>query len=190
MLHWNEGVNWERGMESASHSPSMGWQRKGIIRRMEKKWQGNQLYGTQRGKSIQNRVGEEQSDPRSKNKNGGLFDTAECERSHSISCTEGFIRNLKNTKQFLKQLSTRKENHWKRLWCWEKLKIVGEGDDRGYDGWKASLTQWTWVGVSSRSWGWTGKPGVLQSMGSQKVGHDWLRDWTELKYKKKKHCTS
>ena len=48
-----------------------------------------------------------------------------------------------------------------------------EGDDRGWDGWKASLTQWTWVWVNSGSWWWTGRPGVRQYMGSQKVGHDW-----------------
>jgi len=64
--------------------------------------------------------------------------------------------------------------HWKRPWCWERLKVEGEGDDRGWDGWMASPTQWTWVCISSGSWWWTGKPGVLQSMGLQ-------RDWTELK---------
>ena len=63
--------------------------------------------------------------------------------------------------------------HWKRPWCWERLKVGGEGDDRGWDGWMASLTQWTWVWISSgSSWG-TGKPGLLQSMGLQRVGHDW-----------------
>ena len=55
-----------------------------------------------------------------------------------------------------------------------KLKAEGEGDDRGWDGWMASPTQWTWVWASSRNWWWTGKPGVLQSMGSQRVGHDWV----------------
>ena len=58
---------------------------------------------------------------------------------------------------------------WKRPWCWERLKAGGEGDDRGWDGWMASSTQWTWVWASSRSWRWTGKPGVLQSTGSQRV---------------------
>ena len=58
-------------------------------------------------------------------------------------------------------------------WCWERLKAGGEGDDRGWDGWMASLTQWTWVWVSSRSWWWTGKPGVRQSMESQRVRHNW-----------------
>ena len=62
--------------------------------------------------------------------------------------------------------------HWKRPWCWERLKAGGEGDDRGWDGWMASPTRWTWVWVSSGSWWWTGKPGVLQSMGLQRVRHD------------------
>ena len=60
-----------------------------------------------------------------------------------------------------------------------RLRAWGEGDDRGWDGWMASVTQWTWVWVGSGSGWWTGKPGVLQSMGSQTVGHDWV---TELKY--------
>ena len=51
--------------------------------------------------------------------------------------------------------------HWKRPWCWERLKARREGNDRGWDDWVASLTQWTWVWVSSRSWWWTGKPGGL-----------------------------
>ena len=62
--------------------------------------------------------------------------------------------------------------HWKRLWWWEGLGAGGEGDNRGWDGWMASLTQWTWVSVNSGSWWWTGRPGVLRFMGSQRVGHD------------------
>ena len=62
--------------------------------------------------------------------------------------------------------------HWKRPWCWERLKAGGEGDDRGWDGWMASPTWWTWVWASFGSWWWTGKPGVLQSMGLQRVRHD------------------
>ena len=58
-------------------------------------------------------------------------------------------------------------------WCWEKLKAGGEVDDRGWDSWMASSIQWTWVWASSGSWWRTGKPGVLQSMGSQRVIHDW-----------------
>ena len=82
---------------------------------------------------------------------------------------EGLMLKLK-----LQYLATRCEelSHWKRPWCWEKLKAGGEGDDRGWDGWMASLIQWTWVWASSRSWWWKGRPGVLQSMGSQRVGHD------------------
>ena len=72
--------------------------------------------------------------------------------------------------------------HWKRSWCWEGLGAGGEGDDRGWDGWMASPTRWTWVWVNSRSWWWTGRPGVLQFMGSQKVGHDGVTElnWTEI----------
>ena len=71
--------------------------------------------------------------------------------------------------------------HWKRLWCWEGLGAGGEGDDRGWDGWMASPTQWTWVWVNFRRWWWTGRPGVLRFMGLQKVGHDWATElnWTE-----------
>ena len=57
-------------------------------------------------------------------------------------------------------------------WCWEGLGAGGEGDDRGWNGWMALLTQWTWVWTSSGSWWWTRKPGVLQSMGFQRIGHD------------------
>ena len=62
--------------------------------------------------------------------------------------------------------------HLKRPWCWERLRAGGEGNDRGWDGWMASLTRWTWVWVDSGSWWWTGRPGVLQFMGSQRVRHD------------------
>ena len=69
--------------------------------------------------------------------------------------------------------------HWERPWCWERLKVGGEGDNRGWDGWMASPTQWTWVRVSSRSWWWTGKPGVLQSVGVTRSDMtEWL-NWTE-----------
>ena len=71
--------------------------------------------------------------------------------------------------------------HWKRLWCWEGLR-AGEGDDRGWDSWMASLTWWTWVWVNSGSWWWTGRPGVLLFLGSQRVGHNWATElnWIEL----------
>ena len=69
--------------------------------------------------------------------------------------------------------------HWKRPWCWEGLGSRGQGDDRGWDGWMASPTPWTWVWVNSRSWWWTGRPGVLWFMGSQRIRHDWA---TELNW--------
>ena len=67
--------------------------------------------------------------------------------------------------------------HWRvnslrRLWCWERWKAWREGDGRRWDGWMASLTQWTWVWVNSWSWQWTRRSGVLQSMGSQRVRHN------------------
>ena len=67
-------------------------------------------------------------------------------------------------------------------WCWEGLGAGGEGDNRGWDGWMASLTRWKWVWVNSGSWWWTGRPGVLRFMGPQRVGHDWTTElnWTEL----------
>ena len=73
-------------------------------------------------------------------------------------------------------------NHWKRLWCWEGLGAGDEGDDRGWDGWMASLTRWMRVWVNSGRWWWTGRPGVLRFMGSQRVGHDRATElnWTEL----------
>ena len=77
--------------------------------------------------------------------------------------------------------------HLKRPWCWERLRAGGEGDNRGLDGRMALPTQWTWVWVNSGTWWWTGRPGVLQSMGSQRVRHDWATElnWTDaLKYNK------
>ena len=75
--------------------------------------------------------------------------------------------------------------HWRRPWCWERLKAGGEGDNRGWDGWTASATQWTGVWVNSRSWWWTGRPGVLCFLGSQRVRHDWETElnWTEVTMK-------
>ena len=68
--------------------------------------------------------------------------------------------------------------HLKRPWCWERLKAGGEGDDTGWDNWMASPTPWVWV--NSGSWWWTGRPSLLQSMGSQRVGHNWVTklNWT------------
>ena len=90
---------------------------------------------------------------------------------------EGMMLKLKL--QFL-ATSCEELTHWKRLWCWEGLEAGGEGDDRGWDGWMASLTRWTWVWVNSGSWWWRERPGLLRFMGSQRVGHDWATalNWT------------
>ena len=69
--------------------------------------------------------------------------------------------------------------HLRRPWCWERLKTEGEGDYRGWDGWMAPPTQWTLVWVNSGSWRWTGRPGVLQSMGLQRVEHNWATELTD-----------
>ena len=78
----------------------------------------------------------------------------------------------------------RRTDHWKRPWFWARLKTVGEGDNREWDGWMTSLKWWMLVWVGSGSWWLIGKPGVLQSMRSQKVGHDWVTklNWTELSF--------
>jgi len=68
---------------------------------------------------------------------------------------------------------------FEKPWCWERLRAGGEGDNRGWNCWMASPTQWTWVWVDSGSWWWTGSPGVLWFMGLQRVGHDWV---TELNW--------
>ena len=74
---------------------------------------------------------------------------------------------------------------------WERLRAGGEGDNRGWDGWMASPTRWTWVWVNSGSWWWTGRPGMLQSMRSQRVGHDWATElnWSSVQKLTKKRFT-
>ena len=70
----------------------------------------------------------------------------------------------------------------KRPWCWERLRAGGEADDRGWEGWMASSTQWTWVSVDSGCWWWTGRPGVVRFMELQRVGHNCVTElnWTEI----------
>ena len=92
---------------------------------------------------------------------------------------EGMMLKLKL--QYFGYLMRRVDSLEKTLWCWEGLRAGGKGDNGGWDGWMASPTQWTWVWVNSRSWWWTGRPGVLQFMGSQ--SRTWLSDWTELNWK-------
>ena len=88
-------------------------------------------------------------------------------------------------KELMLKLKLQYFGHWweelpylKRSWCWERLRARGEGDDGGWDCWIASLTQGTWVWVDSGNWWWTGRPGLLQFMGSQ--SQTWLSNWTEL----------
>ena len=92
---------------------------------------------------------------------------------------EGLMLKLKL--QYFGHLMRRADSS-EKPWCWERLRAGGEGDNRGWDGWMASLTQWTWVWVNSGSWWWTRRPGVLLSMGSERVRHDWATElnWTEL----------
>ena len=103
------------------------------------------------------------------------------ETSPGISL-EGMMLKLKL--QYFGHLMWRVDS-LEKTWCWEGLGAGGEGDDQGWDGWMASLTQWTQVWVNSGSWWWTGRPGVLRFMGSQRVGHDWATElnWTQ-------HCKS
>ena len=89
---------------------------------------------------------------------------------------EGLMLKLKL--QYSGHLTGRTDSFEKTLML-ERLKAGGEGDDRGSNGWMASPTRWTWVWINSRAWQWTGRPGVLQSMGSQRVGYNWA---TELNY--------
>ena len=72
--------------------------------------------------------------------------------------------------------------HLKIHWCWERLRAGEEGDGRGWDGWMASPTRWTWIWADSGSCCWRGRPGVLGFMGSQRVRHDWATElnWTSL----------
>ena len=90
---------------------------------------------------------------------------------------EGLMLKLKL--QYFGHLMRRGDS-LEKTWCRERLKTGGEGDDRGWDGWIASPTQWTWVWASSGSWWWTGKPGVLQFMGLQIVRHDWVLELNKL----------
>ena len=90
---------------------------------------------------------------------------------------EGLMLKLKL--QYFVHLMQRAD-YLKSPWCWERLRAGGEGDDRGWDCWMASLTQWTWVWASSGSWWWTGNTGMAAVHGAAK-NLSWLSDWTELK---------
>ena len=129
---------------------------------------------------------------------------AESQRIHAFDCSVGEDSRVpwtarRSNQSILKEISPdihwkdwcwswnsntwaswcKEPTHWKRLWCCVRLKAGGEGDNRGWDGWMASLMWSTWVWVGSGSWWWTGNLGMLQSTGSQRVGHDWT---TELNW--------
>ena len=97
----------------------------------------------------------------------------EISREYSL---EGLMLKLKL--QYFGHLMQRTNSFEKTLML-ERLKVGGKGDDRRWDDWMASMTHWTWIWVNSLCWWWTGKPGVLQSMGSQRVGYSWV---TELNW--------
>ena len=91
-----------------------------------------------------------------------------------------FIRRTDAEAPILWPPDEKSQDHWKRSWCWEILRAGGKGNNRGWDGWMASLTQWTWVWISSGRWWRTGKPGMLQSTGSQRVGHNWATEQQQI----------
>ena len=124
---------------------------------------------------------------------------AECRRIDALNCGVGEdlrvpLTARRSNQSILKEISPDYSleglmlklklqylTHWKRPRCWERLKVWGERDDRGWDGWIASPTQGTWVWVDSRSWWWAGRPGMPRFMGSQRVGHNWATElnWTD-----------
>ena len=101
---------------------------------------------------------------------------------------EGMMLKLKL--QYFGHLMRRVDS-WKRPWCWKGLGAGGEGDDRGWDGWMASLTRSTWVWVNSRSWWWIGRPGMLQFMGSKRGRLNSITElnWTERSPYKKNNAS-
>ena len=107
-----------------------------------------------------------------------LEPTIKTQKGHTLG-----IKTMYQAKDFSRSLSE-ELTHFKRPWCWERLRAWEERDNRGWDDWMASLTQWTLVWVDSGSWWWTGRPGVLWFMGSWKVGHDWVAElnWIELNW--------
>ena len=102
---------------------------------------------------------------------------------------EGLMLKLKL--QYFGHLMGRADSFEKTL-ILGKIEGGGEGDDRGWDDWMASLTLWTWVWVNSGSWWWTGMPGVLWFMGSQRVGHNWAIElnWKRTPWFKVLFCPS
>ena len=109
------------------------------------------------------------------------LDSKEIQPAHPKKESRIFLEGLKLKLLYFGHLMQRTYSLEKDPECWERLKAEGEVDDRGWDDWMASWTWWTWVWASSWSWWLTGKFGLLQSTGSQRVSHDWV---TKLKIKK------
>ena len=103
---------------------------------------------------------------------------ASCGSWRCKNCNQGrgFQRRRLRREAYLQLFMWQELTPWKRPWCWERLRAGGEGGNRRWDGWMASPTQWTWVWASSRRSWRTGKPGMLQYMGSQ--SQTWLSNWT------------
>ena len=98
-------------------------------------------------------------------------------KDSSPGCSlEGLMLKLKL--QYFGHLMQRADS-FEKTWCQERLRAGGEGNGRGWDDWMTLLTQWIWVWVDSRSWWWTGRPGLLPSMDSQRVRHNWVTELTE-----------
>ena len=112
----------------------------------------------------------------------------------STSSSQSVLKEIMHWKNWCKSRNSNtldtcceEPTHWKRPWCWERLK-AGEGDKRGWHVWIASLTQWTWIWANSGRWWRTGEPGVLQSMGSQRVGYNWVTEYAMLLQEQRTVC--
>ena len=91
-------------------------------------------------------------------------------------------RMLKLKFQYFGHLMWRELTHLKRPWYWVRLRAGGKGDDRGWNGWMASPTRWTWVWVNSESWWWTGRPACCSPWGRKESDTTEQLKWAELKY--------
>ena len=171
-LVWEDLLEKEMGIHSSILAWRIPWTEKpGGLQSMGSKRIGHDWVTNSELMLLNCGVGEDsweslglQGDPTSPSKGGSVM---------GVHWKDWWSWNSNTLATWCKELT-----HWKRPWCWERLRAGGEGDNRGWDGWMASPTQWTWVWVDS---GWTGRPGVLRFMGSQRVRHDWATElkWTE-----------
>ena len=103
----------------------------------------------------------------------------------NISSLKRFSKGHFSCPIFCCYIWCKQPTHWERPWCWERLKAEGEEGNRGWDGWMASLIQWTWTWVNSGRWWGTGRPGMLQSMESQRVRHNFATGQQQQVFTKK-----